>query len=235
MTDKVWLIGLSVGVFSFLLSLSMYVYTKSRAARYDEKLKRIELEMFRKSIEDDITELNDRLMSTEARWKDANHLLISSQDMITGKLAGSQGGRRSPFLEGEIDGRVDERMVFVLTPFSEVHSDTYSAISLACMQMGLRAVRGDEEFIRGEVFPHVLDLIKRAGIVVANIDGRNPNVFYELGIAQALGKRTILVSRRPRDVPFDVRTNRIVVYSSMDDLSRKLQLELARAMVDSVE
>jgi hypothetical protein len=62
----------------------------------------------------------------------------------------------------------------------------------------------------------------RARVVVANVSGRNPNVFYELGIANALDKSTILVSEGIEDVPFDIRSRRIILYEKSDDLQEML-------------
>ena len=41
---------------------------------------------------------------------------------------------------------------------------------------------------------------------------RNPNVFYELGIAHALQKEVVLITQDINDVPFDLRHFRCVVY-----------------------
>jgi hypothetical protein len=41
---------------------------------------------------------------------------------------------------------------------------------------------------------------------------RNPNVFYELGLAHAIGKPAILVAKTEEDIPFDLRHVRVIVY-----------------------
>ena len=45
--------------------------------------------------------------------------------------------------------------------------------------------------------------IKKARILVAELSGRNPNVFYELGVAHAMNKDVILITQTLEDVPFD--------------------------------
>lgn len=48
--------------------------------------------------------------------------------------------------------------------------------------------------------------IEQSSVVIADCSGSNPNVFYELGIAHTLGKKTILISSdRIEDAPSDVR------------------------------
>ena len=66
---------------------------------------------------------------------------------------------------------------------------------------------------------------------MANIDGRNPNVFYELGIAHALDKVTILVTKSIKSVPFDLRGKKLVVYQDADELRLGLQNELSRSLL----
>jgi hypothetical protein len=56
---------------------------------------------------------------------------------------------------------------------------------------------------------------------------------YELGIAQAIGKQTILISKSLADTPFDVKNMRIVVYKDDVDLQSELTNSLLRAMAET--
>jgi len=42
--------------------------------------------------------------------------------------------------------------------------------------------------------------------------GRNPNVFYEAGIAHTLGREVILITQNEQDIPFDLRHRRYIRY-----------------------
>lgn len=53
---------------------------------------------------------------------------------------------------------------------------------------------------------------KRARLILADLSGKNPNVFYELGLAHALAKPAILVAESMDDVPFDLRALRVLKY-----------------------
>jgi hypothetical protein len=44
--------------------------------------------------------------------------------------------------------------------------------------------------------------------VIADSSGRNLNVFYEIGLAHAIGVPVILITRSSDDVPFDLRHRR---------------------------
>ena len=72
----------------------------------------------------------------------------------------------------------------------------------------------------------VLEGITEAYLIWADLTGGNANVFYELGIAHALKKRTVLLSQRREDVPFDLRGYKNYVYA--------LEFESAPSFVDSM-
>lgn len=63
-----------------------------------------------------------------------------------------------------------------------------------------------------------------AQLIVAVLDGKNPNVFYEIGIAHSIGKTVILIANMSRidEIPFDLRSDRLLLYSNPNDLSKKL-------------
>ena len=53
----------------------------------------------------------------------------------------------------------------------------------------------------------ISEMIWRADSIIADITGKNANVFYELGYSHAIGKNTILIAQCPEDVPFDRRSS----------------------------
>jgi nucleoside 2-deoxyribosyltransferase len=58
--------------------------------------------------------------------------------------------------------------------------------------------------------------IHSADVLVAELTSKNPNVFYELGLAHALEKPVVLVSSNQEDVPFDLRHIRVILYDQTD-------------------
>jgi len=52
----------------------------------------------------------------------------------------------------------------------------------------LECARGDDIFGSNVVMEDVKAAIATADLVIADLSGQNPNVFYEVGIAQTLGK-----------------------------------------------
>jgi nucleoside 2-deoxyribosyltransferase len=58
--------------------------------------------------------------------------------------------------------------------------------------------------------------INSAKVLVAELTTRNPNVFYELGLAHALEKPVVLISSNSDDVPFDLKHIRVIYYDVTD-------------------
>lgn len=224
------LVGILVAVTAVLFS----AYRRAERGKYDVDLSRAQLEDMRAYFESQIRLLTERLLATEERWRDVNHLLISAMQRAPDVTEKPERAALTQFLQsfgiGENDLKIETDLVFVLTPFHPDFRDTFAVISETCRNLGLRCLRGDEEHVSGDLLPHILRLLVKARIVIANIDGRNPNVFYELGIAQAIDKPTILISSSVPEMPLDVRTRKIVVWGTSGELRENLQTELARTL-----
>lgn len=105
--------------------------------------------------------------------------------------------------------------VFVLMPFTPALKPVYDdhiKRALLASELKLRVGRANEFFGVGSIMSDIWSAIHAARTVVADCTGRNPNVFYEIGLAHAIGKHTILISQSLDDIPFDLRHLRIIVY-----------------------
>lgn len=221
---------ISILVISFLLTVIFYLLFKSlKKSSYDAENHIAILEDVRDSFERQIYNLNDRLIQNEERWRDVNHLLIDNKSLSVRNDTTKQI-YYSEFLKAngirENDLIVNERLVFVLTPLNSLFYDDFVTIRSAVTNLAFECIRGDEKQFKGDIFPEMLKYIIQSKIIVANINGRNPNVLYELGIAQALDKNVILISKEPQNIPIDVKSQRFLIYSDSDDLHEKLQIEI---------
>ena len=72
--------------------------------------------------------------------------------------------------------------------------------------------RSDKESRPGEIIAHVIENLVLSEMVIADLTGRNPNVFYELGVRHAVNDNTILISQHEEDIPFDLRGQRLIIY-----------------------
>jgi hypothetical protein len=107
---------------------------------------------------------------------------------------------------------------FVVQPFVGTLGSYYESIfKPAIEQTGLTAVRADAEiFGTGKIMDQVWRGIRAANVLLAELTTKNPNVFYELGLAHALEKPVVLVSSNQEDVPFDLRHIRVILYDQAD-------------------
>jgi len=117
--------------------------------------------------------------------------------------------------------------VFVVMPFAVEMDSVFTRIKSVGESLGLKVERGDEAFTANVVMEDVWSSISFARLVVADCTGRNANVFYEIGLAHAIGKITIPVSQKIADIPFDIGHRRVIVYEAtpegMDQFAEKLK------------
>jgi nucleoside 2-deoxyribosyltransferase len=73
--------------------------------------------------------------------------------------------------------------------------------------------------------------LNRAEIIVADVTGRNGNVFYELGMAHTIGKPVIIITQNKEDVPFDLRHLRFFKYSDNAEGWLALRKNLKKAAI----
>ena len=123
-----------------------------------------------------------------------------------------------------------ELFAFVLMPFGVAFEDVYRlGIKAAAEDQGFRAERVDEQvFIKESILARIYEQIKVADVVIADMTGRNPNVFYEVGYAHASGKNCILITEKTDDIPFDLKHHRHIIYgSSIATLKARLSGDLS--------
>ena len=92
--------------------------------------------------------------------------------------------------------------VFVLMPFDPAFIDVYQlGIKTACERAGAYAERPDEQIFTESILQRIYNQIAKADVIVADMTDRNPNVFYEVGYAHALGKVVVLLTQNKDDIP----------------------------------
>ena len=110
-------------------------------------------------------------------------------------------------------------------------------IEPACKEQGLEVRRSDKDPTPGQITTQILRNLIDATVVVADLTGRNPNVYFELGVAQAFAKRIVLVVKDAGELPFDVKNERTIVIGDGDVLGvseAKEALDALRQALDVV-
>jgi hypothetical protein len=131
-----------------------------------------------------------------------------------------------PYFQGR-NFKVNEKFVFILMPFSEEWSAGMweGVLKPLCKSMGLIVKRADE-LLGPDIIEDIWKSINEAGILIADITNRNPNVLYELGIAHTLGKKIILLTQRIDDIPFDLKKYRFIEYKNKIESYKSLESKL---------
>jgi hypothetical protein len=219
-----WPSNLLYALPAFLVVAAIVFFMAWRYFRLSLKVQDYQMDRFRHSIEMQIAKLSDQLAMTEDRFRQINHLILDSQSQIRDVSDYRKGS--SDILDGlgvKLNVNVDDELVFVLMPFNPQYDDRYQAIKSTIQDLGFRCSRGDERIGSRFILSQILQEMLKSRIVIADISGRNPNVFYELGFAHALRKPVLIISQGAEDIPFDVSALRVLIYTSLEDLRNNLR------------
>ena len=126
----------------------------------------------------------------------------------------------------------NEIFAFVLMPFSSEFDDVYRiGIQEPARKLGIRAERVDEQIYAEGILERIYRQIELADIIIADMTGQNPNVFYEVGYAHAKDKLCLLLTSDVSDIPFDFKHKRHIVYG---DSIQNVREQLSRVASSSL-
>ena len=101
---------------------------------------------------------------------------------------------------------------FVLMPFSKQFTIVWDTIQRALRGL-MVCKRADDLPLGHPILERILNGIRGSELIIADLTGRNANVFYELGIAHVQTKSVLLLAQSISDVPFDLRSLHCKEYS----------------------
>jgi nucleoside 2-deoxyribosyltransferase len=113
--------------------------------------------------------------------------------------------------------------VFVMMPFASTFQNVRAAIRNAAQRAKIHASFVDEISKTGRITDHIIEEIRRADACVVDITNHNPNVLWEMGFAQAIGKEIVLISQDSRYLFFDAYNVKAIIYSTSDILGTLTQ------------
>lgn len=126
------------------------------------------------------------------------------------------------------------------TPGSEMHqhaNDVFDfIIKPACERAGIKPERADHDTRAGIITDQMYDAILGHDLLIAILSFHNPNVFYEIAIAEAAARPLILMIQSSESIPFDIKDRRVLSY----DLRPRALFEkthedlLYRAIMDTI-
>jgi len=171
---------------------------------------------------------------TSKRQQELKELADNMSERIKVELQRQQyKARMQPIFRTPVEEvEIDSTLCFVLMPFSAEFDRIYkTVIKEAIEQVNLNALRADEIFSTTPIVEDIWTHIAKSRIVIADVTDRNPNVFYELGLAHAIGRPVIILSQRKMDVPFDIAYMRYILYADDQAGWQKLKNDLASTLL----
>lgn len=113
---------------------------------------------------------------------------------------------------------------FVVSPIGDPGSETRISadklfkyiISPVCKSCGFEAVRVDQINDSDSITQTIIDKLFSSELVIADISGHNPNVFFEMGYRECTDKPIIHLKKKGEIIPFDVNTVRTFEYDLTD-------------------
>jgi hypothetical protein len=141
------------------------------------------------------------------------HWAVKDVDLYRVLLRNARPPRQRPTVFRLPDREaIAENLVSVMIPFDARFTPVYAALRGLVEQIGMECRRADDIWRNDAIIQDIVSLIDESKVVIGDCSGRNPNVFYEIGIAHTLGRKVILITQHMDDIPFDLRHLRVVPY-----------------------
>jgi len=119
---------------------------------------------------------------------------------------------------------------FLIMPFTSELNFVHKIIHHTVGRYGVDCVRADQVAVSRPVMDDVKRQIAEADLVIVDFTGKNPNVYYEAGLADASKKDWIVLAQSADDLAFDVQHIRCVHYSNTMGADQELQARLEGAL-----
>lgn len=129
------------------------------------------------------------------------HWAVKDIDLFQVLLRNLQPRRQHPRVFTISDPeKIEPTLVSAMMPFHPNFDNVYAELQRTAESVGLRCRRADDIWENPAVIQDVVSLIDHSKIVICDCTGRNPNVFYEIGIAHTLGRETILITQSEAEI-----------------------------------
>lgn len=135
----------------------------------------------------------------------------------------------------QVDIDVKEGYAFIAMPINPKDpqlEDVLDAIKEAATRCGIHAERVDEPQSNERITDRILESIKKAEYMIVDLTDSKPNVFYEAGYAQGLGKTPIYIAQQGTKLEFDLKDYPVIFFKNMKELKDSLEKRL-RGLADA--
>jgi len=118
-------------------------------------------------------------------------------------------------------GEMSASKCFVISPIgasgSEIreHADDVFdyIVKPACEAVGFSPIRADHDTRPGVITEQMYDSILGDQMLIGLLTYHNPNVFYEIAVAEAAARPIILMIEEGSAIPFDIKDRRVLFYN----------------------
>jgi len=159
---------------------------------------------------------------------------------VSPETSHAPAGVRRLVFDACTDVKPVDRQIFTVIPFGDEFNEVFSVIKSVLEERTRLPVRRIKDMLvetashDRQIIDAILDAIGKAPVVVLELSQRNPNCFFEAGVAVARGVPTIRLIREEDDIPFDVRGWGFIKYRDHSELREKLKLQADRFARDEV-
>lgn len=203
-----------------------------------EKSEFMKMNLQRERLEYAIYKGVEDLTKDPVIFRDSNHLLLDASN--NNELKSKKEVPNFSYFDDlgitRDDFTIMEKSIVCLMPFNTKYDDLYLTIKQGCRSNNFNCLRTDEERIENSsnLRKYIVLKIIQSQVVIAVLDGRNPNVLYEVGIAHAIGKLVILLVKREKsnELPENLKGNRLLIYKDFEDLQQQLSATLTQIEYD---
>jgi nucleoside 2-deoxyribosyltransferase len=123
---------------------------------------------------------------------------------------------------------------FVIMPFAAEMDSVYRIIKETVEQHGVECKRADERYLSEPILDEVKAQIDSADLVIVDFTGQNSNVYFEAGMANALTKKWIILAQSKKDLAFDVKHIRAIMYLDKMGYEQKFRDDLHHAIEETL-
>lgn len=122
---------------------------------------------------------------------------------------------------------IEPNTAFLIMPFASKFDEIHALLKDICINCRIESKRADDIFQQRPILENILNGICRSELIIADLSGKNANVFYEIGIAHSLKDENsiILITRDIKDVPFDLRHLPCILYNTKNLAALKVALK----------
>lgn len=137
---------------------------------------------------------------------------------------------------------MSEHTCFIISPIGDEGSEVREQadkvlkfiIEPVLREKGYNAVRADSIDKTGIITNQIIEMVLESELVIADLSGRNPNVFYELALRHAARLPLVQIIKKGEDIPFDVSTMRTISYTLNLEGAEKAKRDIS-SFIDSID